>query len=268
MLFEKAFWFIKRGYLLQMSYKFDFLLRLFFMLFNILTYYFIAKMMGDAAAQYLEPYGGDYFSFVLIGMAFSGYLMISLRSFSESVRDEQMMGTLEAMLVTPTRPSSISALSSLWSCIFASFRVLIYRLVGVILGVDMSRANIGGALLILILTIICFSSIGILSASFIMVFKKGDPINMLLMGTSELFGGVLFPIEVFPDWLQSISHILPITYSVNGMRHALLQGYSLAELAPDILTLVLFSLALLPLSLFIFDRAVMKVKAEGGLVQY
>ena len=268
MLFEKAFWFVKRGYLLQMSYKFDFLLRLFFMLFNILTYYFIAKMMGDAAAQYLEPYGGDYFSFVLIGMAFSGYLMISLRSFSESVRDEQMMGTLEAMLVTPTRTSSIIALSSLWSFIFASFRVLIYLLVGVILGVDMSRANIGGALLILILTIICFSSIGILSASFIMVFKKGDPINMLLMGTSELFGGVLFPIEVFPDWLQSISHILPITYSVNGMRHALLQGYSLAELAPDILTLVLFSLALLPLSLFIFDRAVMKVKAEGGLVQY
>ncbi|HQQ36575.1 MAG TPA: ABC transporter permease [Methanothrix sp.] len=268
MLFEKAFWFIKRGYLLQMSYKFDFLLRLFFMLFNILTYYFIAKMMGDAAAQYLEPYGGDYFSFVLIGMAFSGYLMISLRSFSESVRDEQMMGTLEAMLVTPTRTSSIIALSSLWSFIFASFRVLIYLLVGVILGVDMSRANIGGALLILILTIICFSSIGILSASFIMVFKKGDPINMLLMGTSELFGGVLFPIEVFPDWLQSISHILPITYSVNGMRHALLQGYSLAELVPDILTLVLFSLALLPISLFIFDRAVMKVKAEGGLVQY
>ena len=268
MIFEKALWFIKRGYLLQMSYKFDFFLRMFFMLFNILTYYFIAKMMGDAAAKYLEPYGGDYFSFVLIGMAFSGYLMISLRSFSESVRDEQMMGTLEAMLVTPTRTSSIIALSSLWSFIFASFRVLIYLLVGVILGVDMSRANIGGALLILILTIICFSSIGILSASFIMVFKKGDPINMLLMGTSELFGGVLFPIEVFPDWLQSISHILPITYSVNGMRHALLQGYTLAELAPDILTLILFSLALLPLSLFIFDRAVMKVKAEGGLVQY
>jgi ABC-2 type transport system permease protein len=122
--------------------------------------------------------------------------------------------------------------------------------------------------LILILTIICFSSIGILSASFIMVFKRGDPINMLLMGTSELFGGVLFPIEVFPSWMQSISHILPITYSVNGMRHALLQGYSLGELAPELLSLVLFSIVLLPLSLFVFERAVLKVKAEGGLVQY
>lgn len=268
MAFEKALWFIKRGYLLQMSYKFDFFLRMFFMLFNILTYYFIAKMMGDAAAKYLEPYGGDYFSFVLIGMAFSGYLMISLRSFSESVRDEQMMGTLEAMMVTPTSTSSIIALSSLWSFIFASFRVLLYLIIGMLLGVDMTHANIAGALIILILTIICFSSIGILSASFIMVFKRGDPINMLLMGSSELFGGVLFPIEVFPEWLQSISHILPITYSVSGMRHALLQGYSLSSLAPDIFILAIFSIVLLPLSLFIFDKSVLKVKAEGGLVQY
>ncbi|MGV8089640.1 MAG: ABC transporter permease [Methanothrix sp.] len=268
MIFEKAFWFIKKGYMLQLSYKFDFFLRLFFMLFNILTYYFIAKLIGDGGAKYLEPYGGDYFSFVLIGMAFSGYLMISLRSFSESVRDEQMMGTLEAMLVTPTSTSSIIALSSLWNFIFASFRVLMYLIIGILLGVDMTRANIGGAILILILTIICFSSIGILSASFIMVFKRGDPINMLLMGTSELFGGVLFPIEVFPSWMQNISHILPITYSVNGMRHALLQGYSIGELAPELFTLLLFSIVLLPLSLFVFERAVLKVKAEGGLVQY
>jgi ABC-2 type transport system permease protein len=268
LLFEKARWFIKRGYLLQMSYKFDFFLRLFFMLFNILTYYFIAKMIGDAGSQYLQSYGGDYFSFVLIGMAFSGYLQISLRSFSESVRDEQMMGTLEAMLVTPTSTSSIIALSSLWSFIFASFRVLVYLLIGVLLGVNMTDANIAGALVILVLTIMCFSGIGILSASFIMVFKRGDPINMLLMGTSELFGGVLFPIEVLPAWLQTISHLLPMTYAVNGMRHALLQGYSLQELAPEILTLALFSLILLPISLVVFDRAVMRVKAYGGLVQY
>jgi ABC-2 type transport system permease protein len=179
-----------------------------------------------------------------------------------------MMGTLEAMLVTPTSTSSIIALSSLWNFIFASFRVLMYLIIGMLLGVDMTDANICGALLILVLTIICFSSIGILSASFIMVFKRGDPINMLLMGTSELFGGVLFPIEVFPGWLQNISHILPITYSVNGMRHALLQGYSIGELAPELTTLVLFSVMLLPFSLFIFNKAVLRVKEEGGLVQY
>lgn len=268
MVLKKALSFIDRSYRLQMSYKFEFFLRLFFMLFNILTYYFMAKLIGAAGAKYLEPYGGDYFAFVLIGIAFSTYQMVSLRGFSETIRDEQMMGTLEAMLVTPTTTSAIITLSALWSFIFASFRVLMYLLIGISLGVNMTGANLLGGLVILLLTIICFSSIGVLSASFIMIFKKGDPINMLFTSTSELFGGVLFPIEVFPGWLQSISHILPITYSLNGMRHALLQGYSLQQLVPDITALILFSFVLLPASLLVFNYAVKRAKADGTLVQY
>lgn len=251
-----------------MSYKLEFFLRLFFAFFNILTYYFVAKLVGTAGAPYLKPYGGDYFSFVLIGVAFSTYLMVSLRGFSESIRDEQMMGTLEAMLVTPTDTTTVITLSALWSFIVASVRVLFYLLIGFLLGVNMTGANVIGAFIILILTILCFSSIGILSASFIMIFKRGDPINMFFMSTSELFGGVLFPIEVFPWWLQIVSSVLPMTYSLNGMRHALLQGYSLQSLAPDIFILILFSLILLPLSLFTFRYAVGRVKDEGTLVQY
>lgn len=267
-IFRKAHSFIKRSYMLQMSYKLEFFLRLFFAFFNILTYYFVAKLVGTAGAPYLKPYGGDYFSFVLIGVAFSTYLMVSLRGFSESIRDEQMMGTLEAMLVTPTNTTTVITLSALWSFIVASVRVLFYLLIGLILGVKMTGANVFGAFIILILTILCFSSIGILSASFIMIFKRGDPINMFFMSTSELFGGVLFPIEVFPWWLQIVSSILPMTYSLNGMRHALLQGYSLQSLAPDIFILILFSLILLPLSLFTFRYAVERVKDEGTLIQY
>ncbi|KUK94384.1 MAG: ABC-2 type transporter [Methanothrix harundinacea] len=226
MIYRKALSFVRRSYMLQMSYKFEFFLRLFFMFFNILTYYFVAKLIGTAGAKYLEPYGGDYFSFVLI------------------------------------------TLSTLWNFIFASFRVLLYLMIGVLLGVSLAGANVLGALIILGLTIVCFSSIGILSASFIMIFKRGDPINMLFMSTSELFGGVFFPITVLPTWLQTVSHLLPMTYSLNGMRHALLQGYSLRELAPDVGTLVLFSALLLPASLLAFRYAVRKAKMEGTLVHY
>ena len=91
---------------------------------------------------------------------------------------------------------------------------------------------------------------------------------MLFMSTSELFGGVLFPIAVLPAWLQKISYILPITYSLNGMRHALLQGYSLHALAPDITALIVFSVVLVPLGLLAFKYAVKKAKRDGTLVQY
>jgi ABC-2 type transport system permease protein len=59
-----------------------------------------------------------------------------------------------------------------------------------------------------------------------------------------------------------------MTYSLSGMRHALLQGYSLHELLPEISTLVIFCVILIPLSLSIIRYAVKRVKEEGTLVQY
>ena len=40
---------------------------------------------------------------MLIGVAFIGYFTTALYAFSAKLRSEQMMGTLEAMLVTPAR---------------------------------------------------------------------------------------------------------------------------------------------------------------------
>ena len=268
-IYKKALNFVKRDFILATSYRFAFLLQLFGILFSVLTFYFLAQMFGDAAIPYLEPYGGDYFSFVLIGIAFSTYLTTGLTSFSGSIRNEQMMGTLEAMLVTPTKTSLIIIFSSLWNFIFASIRVLAYLLIGVFLfDVNMSNANLVGALITLILTIICFSSLGIISASFIMVLKQGDPINWAFSALSGLLGGVFYPITVLPQWLQMFSYILPITYSLNAMRLALLQGYSLEALAPDILALMLFSVVMLPFSIMAFRYAVRRAKVDGSLTQY
>jgi len=269
LIYRKALTFIKRDFIIATSYRFAFFLQLFGILFSVLTFYFLARMFGDAAIPYLEPYGGDYFSFVLIGIAFSSYLTTGLGSFSGSIRNEQMMGTLEAMLVTPTKTSLIIVFSSLWNFIFTSIRVLAYLSIGVfLLNVNMSNANLFGALITLILTIICFSSLGIISASFIMVLKQGDPINWAFSAVSGLLGGVFYPITVLPQWLQMFSHILPITYSLRAMRHALLQGYTLEALAPDIFALVIFSIVMLPLSIITFKYAVRRAKVDGSLTQY
>lgn len=267
--YKKAQAFVKKDILIQMSYKLSFFLQFSGIFFSVLTFYFIAKMIGDAAIPYLEPYGGDYFSFVLIGIAFESYLWTGLRSFSESVRMEQMMGTLEAMLVAPTKVDTIVIFSSFWNYIFATVRVLIFLLLGVFLfGVNMGNANLFAATILLILTTICFSSLGIISASFIMVFKKGDPMNWVFGSVSALLGGVLYPITVLPGWLQIFSYLLPITYSLRGMRHALLQGYPLGTLSWDILALAVFSAVLLPLGLLCFRYAVRRAKMEGSLTKY
>lgn len=266
---KKSLAFLKRDFAITTSYRFFFLLQFIGIFLWILVFYFIAKLFGEAAAPFLIPYGGDYFSFVLIGIAFSNYLSMGLNTFSGSIRNEQMMGTLEAMLVTPTKLSTIILSSSLWSFIFTSIRVLIYMLLGVFLfGIDISSANILASFIILFLTIISFSSLGIIAASFIIVIKRGDPITWLFNAISQVFGGVYYPITILPKWLQTFSYLLPITYSLRGMRLALLQGQAFEALVMDIFALVIFSLVLLPISIILFRYAVKISKKDGTLAHY
>ncbi|TET67751.1 MAG: ABC transporter permease, partial [Candidatus Aminicenantes bacterium] len=85
---------------------------------------------------------------------------------------------------------------------------------------------------------------------------------------STLFGGVFFPITILPGWLQKVSYFLPITYSLRAMRHALLQSYSFQALGFDILILALFSVVLLPFSIYAFKVAVRRAKKDGSLTHY
>ncbi|MEA1866015.1 MAG: hypothetical protein U9N46_12665 [Euryarchaeota archaeon] len=68
--------------------------------------------------------------------------------------------------------------------------------------------------------------------------------------------------------LRTISYLLPITHSLSGMRHALLQGYSLSALALETIALSVFSVVLVPLGLLSFRYAVKRAKMGGSLVQY
>ena len=269
MEYKKLLAFIKRDFLVETSYRLSFFLQFFGTFIIIFSCYFISKLVGESAAPFLSEYGGNYFSFVLIGIAFLGYLQVGMKSFSDSVREAQMTGTLEAMLSTPTKLSTILIASSLWSFIFTSFSVIIYLLFGALFfNVNMSHANILTALVVLILTIVSFSGLGIISASFIMTLKRGDPITWILTSLSSLLGGVFYPITVMPGFLQVISFLLPITHSLRAMRLALLQGYSISSLSSELLALLVFSIILIPLSLAVFKIAVRKAKIDGSLAKY
>jgi len=266
---RKVFAFIKKDFLSHISYKMAFAMQWFGIFISIFTFYYLSKLIGHQSSGHLVSYGGDYFPFILVGIAATSYIGTSLGSFASKISQEQRIGTLEMMLVTPTRLSTIIISLSLYSFIFATINVLIYLGFGCyFLGVDFSNANLPAALIILILTIISFSSIGIISASFILVFKSGDPIMWAISGLSKLFGGVFFPVTIFPKYLQLISYSIPITYSLRSLRYALLKGYSLQALLPDILVLLVFSVILLPLSVVTFNWAVKRAKKAGTLAFY
>jgi ABC-2 type transport system permease protein len=115
---------------------------------------------------------------------------------------------------------------------------------------------------------VCFLSLGIISASFIMVFKMGDPLGWAFGSVSALFGGMFFPVAVLPGWIRWLAYLLPTTYSLEGMRKSLLVSSSFSDIFPNILALLLFSAVLFPLSLQVFRLSLAKAKKDGTLTHY
>ena len=266
----KVLWaFVKKDVSLALSYRLSFLLQFLGMFLAIATFYFLSKVIGGAMSGPLDAYGGDYFSFVLLGLALSTYMTLGLQTFSGAIREGQMMGTLEIMLLSPTKLNVILLSSAVWDYFFDSIKVFLLLICGIIVfGVSFAQANVLAAAVILMFSIASFASIGMISAAFTIVLKKGDPIAWAMAGLSTLLSGVFYPVTVLPQWLQSFSSVLPLTYALNAMRHAMLQGFSFYELRGDILPLIGFSILLLPLALFSFKQAVKRAKIEGSLVHY
>ena len=260
--------FLTRDFLTQISYRSAFVLSFVGIFFRAFTFFFIAKLVGPSATPMLGKFGGDYFAFVLLGIAFNSYFGLGLNGFASSLRQAQTTGTLEAMLMSPTPVSRLIIGSAVWNYAFTTFRVLVYIVLGLALGMDLSQANWFPALICLLLSIVSFAAIGIIAAGIIMVIKRGDPLTSLVSSVSALFGGIYYPIDLLPDWLLPISAVLPITYSLRAMRKTLLVGAGFGEIWGDLAILVGFCIVLFPLSLWIFRLAVNRARADGSLAQY
>jgi len=147
--------------------------------------------------------------------------------------------------------------------------MLVYLAGGfLILGLQLENANLPGALLTLGLIVTIMGSLGIVAASFTLVFKQGDPFTAAIVVAAGMLSGTLYPVSVLPGWLQVVARLLPQTHAIEAMRMAVLQGHSLRDLAPQLGALAIYAVLLLPLALWAFNRAMHRAKIEGSLAHY
>jgi ABC-2 type transport system permease protein len=251
---------------LAWSYKLHFTTRYLGTIVSVVLFFFLDQLLQRSGTSQIE--GGTYFTFLIIGGAFARYLELASHAFSANLRDEMLRGTIEPLLVTAT-PVTLSLLGpSSWALLEGTLLVAMQLLIGWSFGADFSQANWGTAVVILLLSLICLLSYGIFSAAFVVVYKRGDPLNWLINSIAYVFSGVFFPVELFPPWLQIISYLLPFTYGLRALRGALMRGETLAERGVDVMALLLFTGLLVPLSLWAMRVAIRHLKQTGDLTHY
>ncbi|MFY9689289.1 MAG: ABC transporter permease [Candidatus Acidiferrales bacterium] len=235
-------------------------------LFGVATFYYLSRFVESPQLERALPAGSNYFAFALVGFAFFDYMSVAFSAFDDSIAEARQNRTLEALLVTQTPLRVILAGSAVYPFLALALRTCVYLGWGALFFHFIPReANWPGALAVLLASILAFSGLGILSAAYQILFKRGNPAKWLLLGVSGLVGGMMYPVSVLPGPLQMVARLIPVTYSLEGMRAALLAGAPWKQLLPSIAALLIFAAVLIPLSFVVFAWALRRTKITGTL---
>ena len=258
--------YMERDFRVAWTYRSSFFIQYLLMPFNLIGTRFLADLVGPREA--LAQYGGDYFAFALIGTALQIAMYPCLTVFRGAVREAQVLGTLEAILMTRTRPASSVAYSGLYQLLQLSVQpIVIIPIVGVVLGAHFAWSGAPAALAVLLLALVGFAGMGLCSAAFTIAFKQNEPFTVGLVSVSTLLSGVIFPIELLPEPLRWVSLVLPLTHAAEAIRGTFIANAAVTHLELHIAVTAAFA-AFLPLGLFAVSRAFGYARDRGSLGQY
>jgi ABC-2 type transport system permease protein len=260
------FLFFQRDLRIASTYRSPFVLEAIEALFGATLFYYVAVFVDSPELRQALPHGNTYFTYSLVGFVFFDYLSAALDSFDRSLEEARNTGTLEPLLVTQVSLPVILVGSAVYPFAATTLRIAVYLgWSAALFHFPLGGANWIAVIAVLLATLLAFSGLGIFSAAYLLLFKRGNPAKWFLLGISSVVGGMLFPVSILPGWLQFIAKLNPITYALDAMRGALLDSANLMGIAQPLLVLLLFAAILLPTSMVVFSWALRRTKTTGTL---
>ncbi len=230
--------------------------------FNVTIGYYLARLVHDNRGIV----GGDYFTFALIGIAFTQFIWLGYNAFGEQLLQASRQGTLAAIWMTPTPWLWIAGLTAMRVFAIAAGSVALTLM----LGARLCHAPLvvrapGGVMVVMLLTGLTMGGLGLCSAALALAFRRNDPVRALLTRLFVVFGGVFVPVALFPAWVQAVAYSFPFTHSLAALR-VLLTGGGWGEMRPALTALALMTAVWLPLGVWAIGWALERMRRTGALV--
>ncbi|MBC7327754.1 ABC transporter permease [bacterium] len=155
---------------------------------------------------------------------------------------ELRVGSMERLLLAPISPGGIFLAKLLGGFAFGFLMTLVVAIgSSLALGIHL---NVPIFLLVLIFSLLSFASLGAFICVSVKEIFEAQTLLNLPRFIMIFLSGVITPISALPHYLQYISYLMPLTYTVDGFRHAISQAtYQGINIWLDILVLLVFSLA-------------------------
>lgn len=235
----------------------------------LLTARALSGVDGSGLTQFQLNTGvSDYIGYIAVGTTIWMWQNIVLWEVGFALRNEQMRGTLESNWLSPTWRFSFLMGSTLPQMIsmamFIAVAVLEFAL---IFGVQF-QGSLWLSLLVLLVSIPSIYGLGFAFASVVITAKEANAFVFLVRGLVMIFCGITYPVTLLPEWMRSVTYLLPQTYVIHAMRLAALSPVTFADLLPDILPLLFFGAFWLTAGYLLFNWMERRARQTGSIGQY
>jgi ABC-2 type transport system permease protein len=258
----RARWIAARSYRLRMIFSVASLL------VSIVPLYFVANALQPIMAEKIAAEGGQYFGFLVVGMTTYLLLPVAVNALANEVGAGISTGVLEAILGTRSRLPGIFAGMIGFDLLWTGLRACIMLVTAWILGAAILWSQIGTALLILALIVLAYLPFGLIGSAMVIAFRTTGPLPQGVLTISALLGGVYYPTQVIPSWIESVSAFVPLTYGLRALRHTILEGLPLTAVLPDLGVLCVFVVVLMGVGAISIRGALAYARRAGTLSHY
>lgn len=182
-------------------------------------------------------------------------MLVCAMMTSISIVREKEKGTMEVLLVSPTKPLMI-IVAKLVPYLVLAFTILsiILLMSSFVLGVPI-KGSLFWIYVVSTIYILLALSLGILVSTIAETQLVALLISaMLLMMPVIMLSGMMFPIESMPKILQYISAIIPTRYYISAMRKLMIMGVGIEEVYFEVTVLISMLIALMSLALAKFNK--------------
>jgi ABC-2 type transport system permease protein len=261
--------FFRRDLISLLSYRTAYITDWINLVVQVFLFYFLSKLIPP---DRLPRYGGEptsYIEFVAVAITLTAFIQASLGRLIAAIRNEQMMGTLESLMLMPMSAEMLQIGSVLYDLVYVPVRTVVFLgLVAVLFDVQF---NVGGLLptaAIFVVFTPFMWGLGVLSAAAVLTFKRGSGI-VGIVGTLLTFtSGAYFPVAYLPRWLRGIATNNPITTAIEASRQALLGAVDWSQVTSTILRLIPLAAISLFVGLTTFRLALQRERWRGTMGLY
>ena len=217
--------FMRRDLLTMISYRVAFVGDLLAIAVQALMFTFVAQLVDPSALPTYNGVPTGYFEFVMIGVVIATVSGLLLQKVATTIREEQLMGTLEALLVTPSSPTTVQAGSAAFDLLFIPVRMTaLLFVVAITFGLAFEPSGIAPSLVLFMCFVPFVWGLGLGAAAVIVTFRRGGGAIGFAMSMLGLASGAFFPLALLPQWVQTLSEANPVAIVMEGTREALIGG--------------------------------------------